>query len=135
MKRLIVLFALFGAFTSYSQVYKFRCFQTYGDKTKGERPIMESDYTNVDFLVVVNLDKLRINTYAEKPFQFDIVKTFEPTKNKSDDDVLSYKAIDNDGDECKLTVVIFKNQEGKHTATLIISYSTFDVHFRLKKND
>jgi hypothetical protein len=135
MKRLIVLLVLFGGLTSYAQVYKFRAFQTYGDNSKGARTIMESDYSKVDFLVVINLDKNRINTYGEKPYQFDIVKAFEPFKNKSDDDVLKYNAVDTDGDECNLTVVIFKNQEAMHTATLIVSYPSFDVHFRLKKND
>ena len=133
----IILCGAFALFASlcHAQVYKFKAFETYLDRSKGKVSIEEADYHQVDLLVVINMDKNKICTYGDKPYQFDIVKLSNAFKNDNGDDVLPYKAVDNDGDECDINVVFFQNREAKHIATMVISYEHFDVYFRLKKDD
>jgi hypothetical protein len=139
MKRLIVLFALFGGLTSYSQVYKFKAFQTYFDETNGKRKVLETEWSDVNFLVVINVDKDKIDTYGKKEEHIDIVQTYAPTKDANGNDFLSYTGVDDDGDKVRIEVTLFTrteaNKDNPHIATLVLVYPLGSILFRLKKND
>lgn len=135
MKYLIVIILCLSHYVSHSQVYKFKAFESYLDKSKGDIEIDDNDWKKVDILVVINLDKKKIKIFGNKEGDYDLIMINDPIKNKNNDQVLVYHAVDEDGDECDIGITIFKGHDPDHWATMRIKYLSADMVFRLKKND
>jgi hypothetical protein len=86
-------------------------------------------------LVVVNLDKKKIKTYGDSAANYDIIMLNNPIKNKNNDVVLAFHTVDNDGDECDISLTVFKEHNPDHWATMRIKNEIADIVLRLKKED
>ena len=137
MKILIVISAIFAFLPTKAQernqVYKFKAFQTsfYNNSSSSSNDI---SWNNTDILVVINLDKNKIQIYAKKTVDLDLLES-SSNEDADGNTILSYSAIDEDGIKCRVNVRIFKDQSGKHKATLIIKYSDISVAYRLMSDE
>ena len=130
MKPILFIVFISCCLTSYSQVYKFKAYQSclsrHSDKT-----IKESEWNNVDILIVINIDKKKINTYGEKEGDYDILKIESDEIMKDSTMMLTYSAIDEDGEKCK--IYTFKYKDGKRT--MVFEYPEIELAFRIRKNN
>jgi hypothetical protein len=132
MKKIITILLCLLSFNCIAQsVYKFRCFESnlsskyeYSKKVKWE---------STDFLVVINLDADKIDTYANSEMHIDLVDKLE-TVTKNDYVEFNYQGVDEEGLRCVVSVIVYKDQDNNHKATLKISYSDYVFTFRLMKN-
>ena len=119
---------------AYSQVYKFRSFETYY-ATSIERT-QKADawqWNKVDILVVINYNKHKVDTYGEEETHYDLVKLEDTFTTEEGDNVDKYIGIDQNGEKCTVNIIVFKDQTGTHCATVSIDYIPGTLYFRLKK--
>jgi hypothetical protein len=135
MKHFFVFLMCFHTLIGYSQVHKFKAFESCLDESGGESKIADSKWKKVDILVVVNLTTKKVKIYGNKQGDYDITMVNDPIKNKNDDEVLVFHAVDGDGDECDILITVFKEHDADHYATMRIKYSIGDMVFRLKSDD
>ena len=129
------IFLLLSSFSSHSQVYKFKAFQTCVRTPDDARDIEETDWNKTDILVVINIDKGKIKTFGNKQGDYDIISVDETVKNNRGDNVVPYIAVDDEGNKCRIEVTIFNDQSGKHTATMNVIYPKVNIVFRLKRDE
>ena len=100
----IMLMALYS--TSSAQVRKYRAFQTkyyrIGDSAH--------PWSDVNILVVINVDKNSIQIYSATEQNIDIIKTTQDTY-KEKDHWLAFEAVDGDGTKCEIDYDIFKTPD------------------------
>ena len=138
MKVLLVATLAFFSYTSNAQVYKFKAFETFFDSEDTSSKIFaDKNWDTVDFLVYVNIDRHKIETFGKKELHLQISETLEEETNADRDEILKYYAFDNNGfgDKVGVTLVLFKNREHRQIATLILKYPSGTFHFRLRQND
>jgi allantoicase len=125
---LIILFSLPG----YAQVYKFKtietCYQPVG------KPENKTDWSKADILVVVNYDDDKIRIYSEEQQDFDIVKYYKKETDENGDKWFRYQVVDHKGKNCHIRLLIFKDTEQIHVASLMLEYSDYIFVYRLKSN-
>lgn len=124
----ITLFSLSG----YTQVYKFKtieaCYQPAG-KTDSK-----TEWNKAEILVVVNYDDDKIRIYSEEQQDFDIVKYYKKEIDENGDKWFKYQVVDQKGKNCKIRLLIFKDTEHLHIASLMLEYSDCFFAYRLKSN-
>jgi len=109
MKYFIAAIALIYSSASYSQVYKYKAFNTYFkyfDETG--KAIRTSDSISVDFLVVFNFPKNRINTYGKQEGNMDLISTLEDTTDQDGNVERIYTGIDQFGEKCEVHMKFYK---------------------------
>lgn len=112
-----------------------KVFQTYHRNNGDFKEVKDKDWNNVDFLAVFNFNKNKITTYGQTKGDFDITKYIS---NKIEDDSNAYwklEAIDKDGEDCTIEVVIFHHSPSFHRATMTVYYLYEQIFFRLKDDD
>lgn len=119
--------------TAIGQVYKFKAFNGY----VGKSTLLTSDpyWTDCNILVVVNLDKEKVQIYSKTTQEYDLVGMKKSYEDENGHHWLVYSAVDNSGNKCELDLKIFKDKAPEHFATLILLYSDCTIAYRLKKND
>ncbi len=131
MRIIIVAFLLLIGSTASSQTYKFKAFQVkYIDK---EDKRNSTDWEDRDILIVINTDRKKLYTYGEKEGEYDLIFRSE-YKDDSGNTILKYTGIDEDGLRMSISVILYRDQTGRHGATLILDYSNIALYFRLKWN-
>lgn len=123
---------------SYSQVYKYKAFNTYFsvyDETG--KFVRKDDSTIVDFLVVINFKNKKINTYGKRTGDIDLVSDISTYDDKEGNTWVDYDAVDGDGEKCKVQILIFKDQTQYQKGTLYIDYpkARTALVLRLRKDD
>lgn len=113
------IISLFIYSTANAQVVKYKAVIFTTLKYKGEdvKPPLQGA---CDFLVVLNLNKLKINLYSNKEQEFDIVKKGEVIKGNK---VIThqYSCVDSDGEKCLVGFGVY--EEGNaYSAALIVDY-------------
>ena len=134
MKQFLTFGICLLSIVSYSQVYKFKAYQTYvrEDLSKDIDP---AKWNTVDFLVVVNLTKNKINTYGNKEGDYDLIKLTDDYTTKGGDRIITYTAVDEDGEKCTIQIIRYKDADISAAATIVIQYHSGELAFRVKKDD
>ena len=129
---IIVLFLAFGLQQVQSQSYHFKTsgFSVLEKNEKGKWG-QWSDLDLVNLSVVLDTDKHRIVVYSQEIQLFSIQDYIEREENDTDI-VYSFMCKDNDGKECKLSIITRKKQDNRKQLYInyddhIIVYNIFTV--------
>lgn len=117
---------------AYSQVYKYKAYQQYFDYYDSDS-IIESNWKDIDGLVVIDWTNNKIKLYAKNDIDFDLIQERE----KGMDSIgrhFTFRAIDDRGTECQLMVYYYNDREAKNTAGIKIIYPKFGMYLRLKND-
>ena len=127
---LAILLSLFYC-AGYSQVYKFRAFQTAMTESDKFNAILK--WNDANLLVVINLDKDKIQIYAKNTVDIDLLGGSKGWLDADSNAWAQYDGIDESGQKCLVQWEVYKDQTGRHNSTLIITYGDGDLIYRLKK--
>jgi hypothetical protein len=120
MKILIFAVLWLSSISSYSQVYKYKAFNTYFKYfDENGNAIKISDSISVDFLVVMNFEKSRINTYGKQEGNMDLIKCLEDTVDEEGNISRIYTGVDQSGEKCQVQMKFYK---GLHESDCILFY-------------
>ena len=129
---LIVFFLTLGLHQSYSQTYQFKT-SGFSVLEKNERGKW-GEWSNLDSVklsVILDTNKHRIVVYSQEIQLFNIEDYIEREENDTDI-VYSFMCKDNDGRECKLSIITRKKQDYRKQLYInyddhIIVYNIFSV--------
>lgn len=129
---IIILFLAFGLQQVQSQSYHFKTsgFSVLEKNEKGKWG-QWSDLDLVNLSVILDTDKHRIVVYSQEIQLFSILNYIEREENDTDI-VYSFMCKDNDGRECKLSIITRKKQDNRKQLYInyddhIIVYNIFTV--------
>lgn len=134
MKQILIVLLL--SLTSFqlvneSNVHKYRAFK-YKLFCLDHEPYESED---INILVVINFDKMKVHTYGKREMDIDLIQQKNLFYDKNENMHVIYQAVDNDGVNCNLEIILFKNQNEGHLATLTIEYNGCSLVYRLKSNN
>lgn len=135
MRCYILIIATIAWSQSYSQVFKFKAFETYQRNNGDMKSVSEADWIHTDFLVVANLDKDKINTYGQTKGDFDIMKYISNDTDEDGNTVWKLELLDGKAEKCTAEMTFFKNSPNFHVGTLTLYYPYEQIFFRLKKDE
>lgn len=129
---LLVFFLGLGLHQSYSQTYQFKT-SGFSVLEKNERGKW-GEWSNLDLVnlsVILDTNKHRIVVYSQEIQLFNIEDYIEREENDTDI-VYSFMCKDNDGRECKLSIITRKKQDYRKQLYInyddhIILYNIFSV--------
>lgn len=129
---LIVFFLALGLHQSYSQTYQFKT-SGFSVLEKNERGKW-GEWSNLDLVklsVILDTNKHRIVVYSQEIQLFNIEDYIEREENDTDI-VYSFMCKDNDGRDCKLSIITRKKQDYRKQLYInyddhIIVYNIFSV--------
>ncbi|WP_163408186.1 hypothetical protein [Flavobacterium ajazii] len=129
---ILFLFLAFGVQQSYGQSYRFKTsgFSVLQKNQKGKW----GEWSNLDLVnlsVVLDTDKHRIVVYSQEIQLFNILDYIEREENDTDI-VYSFICKDNEGRDCKLSIITRKKQDYRKQLYInyddhIIVYNIFTV--------
>lgn len=128
---LLSLYSLCG----YTQVFKYKAFETYHRNNGDYKDVSEKEWINTNFLVVLNFDKDKINTYGQTKGDFDIIKYIGNDLDDSGNIVWKLDLLDKQGEKCTAEVTFFKHSPSFHVGTMTLYYPYEQIFFRLKKDE
>jgi len=107
---ILLLFLGIGLHQSSAQTYKFKTsgFSVSEKNEKGKWGKW-SDLNLADILVTLDTNKNRIVIYSQIVQLFEIVK-YQPETENEDDIVYGFSGVDNNGEECAISIITRKNQ-------------------------
>jgi hypothetical protein len=126
---IILLFLAFGLQQVQSQSYQFKT-SGFSILEKNERGKW-GDWSNLDLVnlsVVLDTNKHRIVVYSQEIQLFMILDYIEREENDTDI-VYSFMCKDNDGRECKLSIITRKKQE--YRKQLYINYDDHIIVYNM----
>lgn len=129
---IILLFLGIGLQLTYSQSYRFRTsgLSVLGKNERGKW----GEWSKLDLVnlsVILDTDKSRIVVYSQEIQLFNIIDYIEREENETDI-VYSFICKDNDGVDCKLSIITRKKQDYRKQLYInydnrIIVYNIFSV--------
>ncbi|MEO8535016.1 MAG: hypothetical protein ABI441_14760 [Flavobacterium sp.] len=117
---IIIFFLGLGLQQSYSQSYRFKT-SGFSVLEKNERGKW-GEWSNLDLVnlsVILDTDKHRIVVYSQEIQLFSIIEYIEREENDTDI-VYSFLCKDNNGNDCKLSIITRKKQD--YRKQLYINY-------------
>ena len=126
---IILLFLAFGLQQVQSQSYQFKT-SGFSVLEKNERGKW-GDWSNLDLVnlsVILDTNKHRIVVYSQEIQLFSILSYIEREENDTDV-VYSFLCKDNDGRECKLSIITRKKQE--YRKQLYINYDDHIIVYNM----
>ncbi|MFB3387424.1 hypothetical protein [Flavobacterium sp. LAR06] len=126
---ILLLFLAFGLQQVQSQSYQFKT-SGFSVLEKNERGKW-GDWSNLDLVnlsVILDTNKHRIVVYSQEIQLFNILSYIEREENDTDV-VYSFMCKDNDGRECKLSIITRKKQE--YRKQLYINYDDHIIVYNL----
>ncbi|WP_166925866.1 hypothetical protein [Flavobacterium poyangense] len=129
---IIILFLGLGLQQSYSQSYRFKT-SGFSVLEKNERGKW-GEWSNLDLVnlsVILDTDKHRIVVYSQEIQLYNIINYIEREENDTDI-VYSFLCKDNNGNDCKLSIITRKKQDYRKQLYInydnqIIVYNIFTV--------
>lgn len=116
-----------------AKVFKFKAFSTAVFFTDGHEPIKNED---VNILVVLDMDKLKLNIYAEKEGNIDIIEVQSAFVDNDNIDHFKFKGVDNDGYKCDVELLLFINRTTDQLGSLVVVFNNgTKCCYRLKSNE
>jgi len=126
---IVLIFLSLGLNQMFAQTYKF--------KTSG-LSVMEkdqkgnwgkwSDLNLVNILVKLDTDKNRIVVYSEFIQLFEIIE-YIPLEESETDSIYSFTCIDNNGEDCTLSIITRKKQDNRKQ--LYINYDNHIIVYNI----
>ena len=136
MKYLFASLLCLFSYICHSQVYRLRAFSTHVAilNDNGDEISKPDLWVESETVVVINMDKYKIHTYGQKETDIDLTDKIE-TRDEKDKISFDYTGVDEDGEKCRITVVVYKTGQ-KHVATLIVMHINMKmaVIYRLQKD-
>ena len=133
MKKLLLgLILMTAVFAASAQVEKYKSFQT-----KSYNPETESspaEWKDAVILIVKNLEKKKIHIYAKNETDVDILETVKTWNDDEGNSWVKYSGIDESGIKCEIQWEVFKDQTGRHTATMFLEYKNLKCIYRMQAN-
>lgn len=129
---------LLAAFlTCDAQVVKYRCYASKLNRVdRNGNEIENPDWKKSDILVIVNLDRKKINTYGEVPGNYDLLGNVVTKIGKDNNYYFFYDAIDKDGDKCKIVIKTFAIRNDENCNLVIgVIYPFGKLTLKLRSND
>ena len=126
---IILLFLAFGLQQVQSQSYQFKT-SGFSVLEKNERGKW-GDWSNLDLVnlsVILDTNKHRIVVYSQEIQLFNILSYIEREENDTDV-VYSFMCKDNDGRECKLSIITRKKQD--YRKQLYINYDDHIIVYNM----
>ncbi|WP_072971580.1 hypothetical protein [Flavobacterium saccharophilum] len=126
---IILLFLAFGLQQVQSQSYQFKT-SGFSVLEKNERGKW-GDWSNLDLVnlsVILDTNKHRIVVYSQEIQLFNILNYIEREENDTDV-VYSFMCKDNDGRECKLSIITRKKQD--YRKQLYINYDDHIIVYNM----
>ncbi|MBF4463732.1 hypothetical protein [Flavobacterium sp. LC2016-12] len=126
---IILLFLVFGLQQVQSQSYQFKT-SGFSVLEKNERGKW-GEWSNLDLVnlsVILDTNKHRIVVYSQEIQLFNILNYIEREENDTDV-VYSFMCKDNDGRECKLSIITRKKQE--YRKQLYINYDDHIIVYNM----
>ncbi|MNQ23026.1 hypothetical protein D3C85_361840 [compost metagenome] len=126
---IILFFLAFGLQQVQSQSYQFKT-SGFSVLEKNERGKW-GDWSNLDLVnlsVILDTNKHRIVVYSQEIQLFNILNYIEREENDTDI-VYSFMCKDNDGRECKLSIITRKKQE--YRKQLYINYDDHIIVYNM----
>lgn len=118
------------------QVIKFRAFES---SMFSADPPDSTGWEETDILIVMGFNNThlnKINVYAQKSIQYDIVGFIKDYRDESKTLWSVYKCVNNNGEEFTVEWGLFDNAKYEHISTLIITNKKgFSFVYKLKKNE
>lgn len=139
MKKLIkvsmtCLLALVVNFTYAQDVIKLKTteysYRTYD--TENKTWTKWSSWEDVSNLVVFNFGTERVTIYAKETLIYDMIG-YNNYEDKDGDDVHKFTCVDDDGTECKLRLLILKNQNQK--TQIYVDYDRLQIAYNVNPLD
>lgn len=132
MKKVLTLFAacIFGAVMVYADgVYKYQA-TSLAFKSQNDYGYWSdwSDWESTNVLVVINIDKDRINIYSTSPHEFDIYEYGEIVNESDGGNSFTLKCIDENGLRC----TIRQRQQPDGQRQLYINYSDAIIVYNIQ---
>lgn len=132
MKILLIALLLLCSKINFAQVYKFKAFQAKYIDIENKRN--STDWEDRNILVVLNTEKGNLRIYTKEEQEYDLV--FKSNKNDDNEDTwLTYKGVDENGKRSVISFILYKDQTGKHNATLTVQYKDVEYYYRLTMNN
>lgn len=130
MKHFIILLGLsLSSLFLFSQSIKYRAFEAASCKPDHLGAIVWSPR---NILVVLNAGASKVKIFSEALQDIDILYE-KPSLQMDDGSTMKvYSAVDDGGNNCDMYFVSYNNQEGDHSATLILDYPNVRFLYRLK---
>lgn len=133
--RLILILSLFISSVAHGQVYKFRAFESMIVHNDKNGDFVSADpWGTCNILIVINIDKSKLQIYSEQHQDFDMVKDLSHYKDASNNSWTKFSAVDAEGINCILRYIFFENSNSEHVATVYVEYANFIIVYRLKKD-
>ncbi len=104
MRRFLFIALLFSSLFAHSQVYKYNA--TEFSVRVAERGYWGewSEWEPVKILIVLNLEKERIEIYSKTPQEYDIVEVLGTESDEKDGDSIRFLCVDEDGLRCNIRI-------------------------------
>jgi hypothetical protein len=131
IKLLLTLLFLYSS-SGFSQVIKYKAILFETDRFNNKK-IDPPDRSQCNFLVVINLDKSKIQLYSNKYQDFDIVKVGKIVKTDEGNDIHQFSCVDIDGEQCILGYALITRRDS-FDATLLIEYEKTTYQYYLKND-
>lgn len=135
MKKLFIfLCLLFISEVVSAQVYKLRSTSLsirYKEGSISKTKWSEPEEASV--LIVLNVDKDRVNIYSKEPQEYDIIKAYDKTTDSDGDDIYRFVCIDQDGVKCTMRFVRLNSRNGR--LQLYIDYSNISWLYNVRVNE
>lgn len=132
----ILLFSNFGYSQNNQRAIKFRAFEA---RMYSVDPPDSTNWEETDVLVVISFkdnDLNKINVYAKKSIQYDVVSFIKDYKDENKTLWSFYKCVNDNGEEVTIDWGLFDNPQSEHISTLrITNKNGFSFDYKLKKNE
>ncbi|RWZ90369.1 MAG: hypothetical protein EO766_02900 [Hydrotalea sp. AMD] len=129
-KYLLMALLLCNLNISFGQVMKFRS-SIFSLKTKGTYGWTKwSEPTEVNILIVFDLDKNRITIYSKETQVYDIYQTYEKYTDSDGDDTFEYACVDANGLRCHVRWLKLNSQNGR--LQVYVDYSDMMLMYNVK---
>ena len=124
---------------SSSQVYKLRAYSAKSAHSDGVKFVYDSS-RSVNFLVVLNMDKDKIQLYGANESEYDVIKRDSSRIDEKGMGWDYFHAIDSKGEKCRIVLLAYGDIQKKQASevdafgSLSIQYDSYMVIFYLKNN-
>jgi len=123
----------FGQDSYSSKVYKLKTFQTAVINLNERNSDIEWEQNSI--LVVINFNDSKVNIYAKKQSDIDLLTLDKNYLDENDNTWIIYSGIDENGSRCKVELEVFKNtSDNDHVASLFLIYKDYEIVYRLQRD-
>lgn len=130
MKWIIVLLLVIFSLTANGQFLKYRAFQSKTIYGNAKSASMLWNVSNS--VVIIDAQKYTIKVFGATNEHDLMIVNSEGTKRIPEGNLMTFSAVDSEGNRCAVGLMLYDDLSDGHHATLIITYSNVTHTYRLK---